>query len=389
MADITPFYVMDIFTRAKELAAQGQRIIHMEIGEPDFLAPEPVIQSAIQALTTGHTRYTATLGLPALREKIADFYLRRYGVNIPWQRIVVTPGTSGALQLALAVLVNPGDEVLVSDPGYPSNRNMIRVFGGSVIDIPVGPDTLYQPTADLIARYATPSTAAAIVTTPSNPTGSLMPARDMVGIIRQADRLNIRLVVDELYLGLVYGATATDAIHIDEADMGTAAALSEEVFIVNGFSKYFGMTGWRLGWMVVPESFLRDTEKLAQNLYLSASAIAQHGALVAFEPRTLAILDERREEFQHRRDFLLPALRDMGFYIPVEPHGAFYLYADCSAFTKDSLQFANELLEHTGVAVTPGIDFGQNAPRQYVRFAYTTGMGNLQEGVGRLRRYLS
>ena len=209
-----------------------------------------------------------------------------------------------------------------------------------------------------------------------------------MGIIGQANRLNIRLVVDELYLGLVYGATAMDAIHMDEADMGTAAALSDEVFIVNGFSKYFGMTGWRLGWMVVPESFLRDTEKLAQNLYLSASAIAQHGALAAFEPQALAILDERREEFQRRRDFLLPALRDMGFHIPVEPHGAFYLYADCSAFTKDSLQFANELLEHTGVAVTPGIDFGQNAPQQYVRFAYTTSMENLQEGVERLRRYL-
>jgi len=389
MADIAPFYVMDILGRAKELEARGRRIIHMEIGEPDFPTPEPVVEAGIDALIAGHTHYTAPLGLPALREAIADFYRRRHGVNIPAHRVVITPGASGALQLALATLINPGDDVIIADPGYPCNRNMIRLFEGNAVPIPVGLDTDYQPTPALIARHATPATSAIVLTTPSNPTGALIPLRNMLGILEQGSRLNARLVVDEIYLGLVYGAAATDAIHRDKADIGTAAALSDEIFVINGFSKYFGMTGWRLGWMVAPESFLPEIEKLAQNLYLAAPTVAQHAALSALQPETLAILDTRRKEFQRRRDFLLSALRDIGFQLPLEPQGAFYLYADCSLFTENSLLFANQLLENAGVAITPGLDFGQNAPERYVRFAYTTGMENLHEGVERLRRYLS
>nr|VFJ60411.1 MAG: Aspartate/methionine/tyrosine aminotransferase [Candidatus Kentron sp. FW]VFJ70572.1 MAG: Aspartate/methionine/tyrosine aminotransferase [Candidatus Kentron sp. FW] len=388
MADIAPFYVMDILGRAKELEARGRRIIHMEIGEPDFPTPKPIIEAGMAALSAGHTRYTATLGLPRLKEVIADFYLRRYGVDISPHRIAITPGTSGALQLALATLINPGDEVMVADPGYPCNRNMIRLLDGKTIDIPVGPDTAYQLTPDLIARYATPSTSVVTLTTPSNPTGTLVPLRDMAGILRQASRANIGVVVDEIYLNLVYEATTTGIGDTAEVDVGTASKLSDEIFVINGFSKYFGMTGWRLGWIVVPEPFLHAIEKLAQNLYLSAPTMAQYAALAAFRPETLAILDARRKELQRRRDFLLPALREIGFDIPITPHGAFYLYADCSLFTKNSLLFANELLAHAGVAITPGIDFGKNIPQQYVRFAYTTSMENLHEGVERLRRHL-
>nr|VFK21822.1 MAG: Aspartate/methionine/tyrosine aminotransferase [Candidatus Kentron sp. LPFa] len=389
MADIAPFHVMDILGRARELKARGRKIIHMEIGEPDFPTPEPITEAGIQALRAGHTGYTATLGLPELKEAIAGFYRQRYGVDVPARRIAITPGASSALQVALATLIEPGDEVVVADPEYPCNRNMIRLLEGNAIDIPVGSDANYQLTPDLISRYATPSTSAIVVATPSNPTGSLVPLRNMVGIIEEARRLGARVVVDEIYLELVYDTVTNDAFSVDKVELGTAATLSDEVFVISGFSKYFGMTGWRLGWVIVPEPFLREFEKLTQNLYLCAPTMAQHAALAAFRPETLAILEERRKEFQRRRDFLLPALRDMGFRIPVEPRGAFYLYADCSHFTKDSLLFAYDLLENAGVAITPGIDFGKNASARYVRFAYTTGMENLQEGVERLRRYLS
>nr|VFK09868.1 MAG: Aspartate/methionine/tyrosine aminotransferase [Candidatus Kentron sp. LPFa]VFK25723.1 MAG: Aspartate/methionine/tyrosine aminotransferase [Candidatus Kentron sp. LPFa] len=389
MADIAPFHVMDILGRARELKARGRKIIHMEIGEPDFPTPEPITEAGIRAIRAGYTKYTTSLGLPELKEAIAGFYRQRRGVDIPVRRIAITPGASGALQVVLATLIEPGDEVVIADPGYPCNRNMIRLFDGNAIDIPVGSDTNYQLTPDLISRYATPSTSAIVLTTPSNPTGAIVPLPNMAGIIEEATRLGTRVVVDEIYLELVYDAAAKGASGPDRADIGTAATLSDEVFVISGFSKYFGMTGWRLGWVVLPEPFLREFEKLAQNLYLSAPTMAQHAALAAFRPETLAILEERRKEFQRRRDFLLPALRDMGFRIPVEPRGAFYLYADCSHFTKDSLLFAYDLLENAGVAITPGIDFGKNASARYVRFAYTTGMENLQEGVERLRRYLS
>lgn len=399
MADITPFYVMQLLGRAKELEEQGRRIIHMEVGEPDFPTPEPIVEAGMAALAAGYTKYTAALGIPALREAIAGFYRQRYGVDIPPGRIAVTPGASAALQLALAVVIDPGDDVIVSDPGYPCNRNMIRLLGGNPIDIPTGPDTAYQLTPGLVSHYITPSTTAIVLASPSNPTGTLVPSRDMAGILELADRARAEpapvgrdrrppvLVADEIYLGLVYGAGAgSDA---GGAGTNTALALSDGILVVSGFSKYFGMTGWRLGWLVVPEGFMGDVEKLAQNLYLSAPTMAQYGALAAFRPETLAILEDRRGEFRRRRDFLLPALREIGFTIPAEPQGAFYLYADCSRFTENSLSFARALLENAGVAVTPGLDFGKNAPHRHIRFAYTTCMENLHAGVERLRDYLS
>lgn len=381
MADIAPFYVMEILGRAKELEREGRRIIHMEVGEPDFPTPSPIIEAGIGALGEGKTKYTHALGIPELREAIAGFYDQRYGVRVSPDRIAVTPGASSALQLALAVLIDPGDDVLVTDPGYPCNRPMIRLLGANPVDVPAGPDTAYQPTPALISRCLGASARAIMLTSPANPAGTLIPPGDMAGILECSARQNTAVVVDEIYLGLVYGE--------GQKDIGTALGLSQDIFVVGGFSKYFGMTGWRLGWLVAPKAFMGDIKRVAQNLYLSAPTMAQYGALAAFKPETRAILEARRREFQARRDFLLPALRGIGFGIRVEPRGAFYLYADCSRFSRDSLAFALTLLENVGVAVTPGRDFGQNGTDHHVRFAYTTCLEDLRVGVERLRAHLS
>ena len=378
MGQIAPFYVMDLLARAKVLEAQGRDVVHMEVGEPDFVTPEPILEAGKGALDRGFTHYTAAAGLPALREAIAAYYARQYAVDLDPGRIIVTPGASGALQLVMGTLVDPGDEVLLADPGYPCNRHFVRLVEGRPISVAVGPDTAYQLNASLIRRYGSPRTRAVMVASPSNPTGTLVPVEEMGEIYGAAAGLDAHLILDEIYHGLVYGEEARTALDV-----------ADDVFIINSFSKYFGMTGWRLGWLVAPMGFVADIDKLAQNIFLAAPTPAQHAALAAFEPATLEILEQRRQEFQRRRDFLLPALRDMDFEVPVEPHGAFYLYADCSRFTEDSFAFCLDLLEKVGVAITPGRDFGSHRAERHVRFAYTTGMEGLEEGVERLRRYLS
>lgn len=383
MADIAPFYVMDVLARAKALEAHGRRIIHMEVGEPDFSTPEPIVEAGKRSLDQGQTHYSPALGTPEVRAAVADFYQRRYGVRVAPERIIMTPGASGALQLAIGVLVDPGDSVLLADPGYPCNRHFVRLFEGRPINIPVGAETHYQLTPELIDRYATQDTAIVMLASPSNPTGTRVPPNAMSRVIERVHALGARLIVDEIYHGLVY---ADDTV--SPPDCATALALSDQVFVVNSFSKFFGMTGWRLGWLVAPGAFVRDLEKLAQNLFLAPPTMAQHAALAAFLPETMAILEARRREFQARRNFLLPALREIGFEISVEPEGAFYLYAGCSRFTRDSQHFALELLDRAGVAITPGLDFGTHAPERHVRFAYTTDMEALREGVDRLSRYL-
>ena len=370
MADIQPFYVMDILARAKELEAQGRSIIHMEIGEPDFLTPQPIIDAGIKALETGAMFYTLALGLPALRAAIADFYHDRYGVEVAPSRIVVTPGSSGALLLTMGVLLNPGDQVLMADPGYPCNRHFVRFTEGQAVGVPVDAATGYQLTPELIEQYWTPATVAVMLASPSNPTGTLIPAETLKAIVQMVQARGAKLIVDEIYHGLVYDADAT-----------TALALSDDIFVINSFSKYFGMTGWRLGWMVAPQNYIPAIDRLAQNLFLAASTPAQYAALAAFKPDTIAILEARRLQFKARRDFLLPALRGLGFDIPVTPQGAFYLYAGCEKLTDDSFVFARDVLEQAGVAITPGKDFGSYLPQRFVRFAYTTTLDNLQEGV--------
>ncbi len=378
MADIQPFHVMDLLARARELADQGRSIVHMEIGEPDFVTPAPIVEAGRQALAEGFTHYTPALGLPALRAAISGFYRERYGVEVPPERIAVTPGASGALQLVLGVLVNPGEQVLMADPGYPCNRHFVRLVEGEPLMVPVTAATGYQLTPELVERHWTERTAAVLLASPSNPTGTLVEPEALRGILDVVRRCGGRLIVDEIYHGLVYGREAQ-----------TALGLSDEVFVINSFSKYFGMTGWRVGWLAAPEPYMREIDKLAQNIFLAASTPAQYAALAAFRPDTIAILEERRREFQARRDYLLPALRDLGFDIQVEPQGAFYLYADCSRLTGDSFAFARELLERAGVAITPGRDFGSNAPERHVRFAYTTSLENLREGVRRIAAFLA
>ena len=376
LADIAPFHVVELLTRARELEAAGRDIIHMEVGEPDFATPAPIVEAAVAALNSGKTLYTQALGLPELRQAISDFYRQRYGVAVPAARIAVTNGASGALNLAFACLADPGREWLLADPGYPCNRHILRTYEGRPVSIPVGPESNFQPTPAQVATAWKENTAGLLVASPANPTGTLLTLPEITALADVCRARNGHFLVDEIYHGLTY-----------ECDAPTACAAGDDIWVINSFSKYFQMTGWRLGWMVIPEAFVRDVEKLAQNLVLCPSTPAQYAALAAFAPASIAILEERRAEFRRRRDFLAPALEAIGLSVVARPEGAFYLYCDCSAVAADSFALARELLEEAGVAATPGLDFGANAPEKHIRFAYTTGVDRLAEAVERLRRH--
>ena len=378
MADIAPFHVMNILARARQMEAQGHTIIHLEIGEPDFPTPQPIIEAGIAVLQQGNLHYTPPLGLPQLRSAIADFYAQHYGVSIAPQRVVVTPGASGALLLALGMLVNPGEIILLADPGYPCNRHFARFIEARTQSVPVDADTAYQLTPELVERYWTSEVKVVLLASPSNPTGTVVPDADVRAIAAICAARGATLIVDEIYHGLIY-----------EGRYQTALAQSSDVFVVNSFSKYFQMTGWRLGWLIAPEWALDALDRLAQNLYLAASTPAQYAALAAFAPATLAILEDRKAELKVRRDYLASALIDLGFDLAVLPQGAFYLYAGCERFSQDSFAFAAQILEKTGVAITPGVDFGTYRAERFVRFAYTTSLANLQEAVRRLRAFLA
>ena len=378
MAEIEPFHVMEIQRRALELEAAGRRIIHMEIGQPDFAAPQPVIDAAVAALARDPMGYASSLGLPALRAAIARFYGERYGVDLDPGRVIVTAGASGAFIITLGALVEPGDEVLMPDPCYPCNRHFVRLFEGVPRTVPVDERTHYQLGLAEVRENWGPRTRGVLLASPSNPTGTVVPTGALAAIVDWVHGRGGFVVVDEIYHELVYGEA-----------LPTALALSDEVFLVNSFSKYFCMTGWRLGWIVAPQRYVRALERLAQNAFICAPVPSQHAALAAFEPPTIAILEERRQEFQRRRDFLVPALRGLGFRIPVMPEGAFYIYAGAERFGADTHVLAHRVIEEAGVAITPGIDFGVNRPEQHVRFAYTRAMDDLREGVERLRVMLA
>ena len=376
LAEIQPFRVMEILAAARAMEAAGRPVIHMEIGEPDFPTPEPVVQAGIAALQQGHTHYTPALGLPELRRAIADHYPAEARPDPA--SVVVTPGGSGALQLILAALVNPGDEVLIADPGYPCHRHFVRLFEGRAVAVPVGAETGFQLSAESIRRHWTSRTVAVLLVSPSNPTGTLVTDEELGAIVETVRELGGRLIVDEIYHGLTYGANVRSVL-----------AHARDAFVVNSFSKYFGMTGWRLGWLVAPEPYLDGIERLAQNIFIAAATPAQYAALHAFDPEVIAELDRRREVFRERRDFLLPALEGLGFQVPVTPEGAFYIYADCSALSADSEGLAREILEQTAVALTPGSDFGNNNPGRYLRVSYANDLDRLREAVDRLRDFLA
>jgi aspartate/methionine/tyrosine aminotransferase len=375
--EIAPFHVMEVQTAARALESSGRTVVHMEIGEPDFPTPEPVLAAARDAIAGGDIYYTSALGIPALREAIARHYHDHFGVSVDPERVIVTAGSSAALLLTLALLVNRDDAILLADPSYPCSRHFVRVLEGEPLAIPVGSLSNYQLTADMISAAWTPRTRGALVASPSNPTGTTIAFDEMRRIADTLGKRGGALIVDEIYLGLTYGEAPRSAL-----------ALSDALFAISSFSKYFNMTGWRLGWLVAPETAVRDLEKLAQNLYISPPTVSQRAALACFKPETLAILEARRQEFQARRDFLVPALRELGFGIPVMPGGGFFVYADCSRFGMDSERFCAEALQATGVAFTPGIDFGRHKAEDHLRLAYTISLDKLHEGVQRLSRWL-
>jgi len=382
---IAPFRVMEMVKAAAAMTRAGQDVISMSVGEPDFTAPDVVARAAMDAIARGATQYTESLGLPALREAISAHYTRAYGLDVPASRIVVTAGASAGLLLACAALVSDGDEVLMPDPSYPCNRHFVSAFGGNAVLVPSGPAERYQLTAAQIAARWTERTRGVIVASPSNPTGTSMTpdqTRDLVAAVRARGGFAI---VDEIYQGLYYGAQPGDAAT-------SALSFGDDVITVNSFSKYFSMTGWRLGWLVLPESLVPAVEKLAQNLFICAPAIAQHAALAAFHDDAIGIFEERRAEFRRRRDFLVPALRDLGFSVPVLPDGAFYVYADIGAVPHrdagDSNAFGMAVLRDAHVAIVPGDDFGVAAPQRHVRFSYATKYERIEEAVARIARLL-
>ena len=365
---------MDVLARAQALEREGRRVVHMEIGEPDFTAPDPVVEAGMRAMRDGRTAYTATLGVQVLREAIAGHY-RSFGANVPAERIAITAGASGGLLTLAALYVDAGDEILVPDPGYPGYRHFVRAFEGVAKILPVSAQCNFQPTLDMVQAAWGPRTKGLLLGSPSNPTGTLISRAELGRIATFIAEKGGVLIVDEIYQGLVYGV-----------EPWTAYGLPGEVVLVNSFSKYFCMTGWRLGWVVLPQAAMRGFEKLAQHLFISAPAAAQHAAVAAFEPATIKILEKRRSEFARRRDFLVPALRAAGLSIPAEPHGAFYVYAEVG---RDARAFAKELLEKEAVAATPGVDFGGNRTDRYVRFAYTRSMEDLEEAARRIASFCS
>ncbi len=381
MDDIEPFHVMSLLAKAKHLQQQGQDIIHLEVGEPDFKTPPAIVTAAAQALQQGDIYYTPSLGLPELRQAIADYYQQCYQLSLPASRVVVTPGASGSLLLLMGALIGSGDAVMLADPGYPCNTNFIRFVDGEQQSIAVDETTDYQLTAELIAQNWQDNTKVVLIASPSNPTGTVVSDAEMIKIIHLVKEKNAYLLVDEIYQGLVYDKVSSCALTgINKLD--------EHIIIVNSFSKYFQMTGWRLGWCIVPEQLVQACDHLSQNLFLAAPTLAQKAALAAFLPETVDLLEQRKEIFKQRRDYLYKELLNLGFTIPVKPQGAFYLYCDCSAHTDDSMLFAHELLEKTGLAITPGLDFGCHHPERYVRFAYTRDIHYLKQAVQRLSTFL-
>ncbi len=375
MANIVPFEVMEISSAARKLERDGHDVIHMEVGEPDFRTPQPIIDAAIAALNSQPMYYSSAIGMLPLREAIANFYQTKYNVTVSPDRIIVTAGSSAALLMTMGVLLNRGDEVLMADPGYPCNRHYVHAMDGIPKSIPVGPEFAYQLAASHIEQHWGPRSAAALVATPSNPTGTLVSDAELRAIHKAVTERGGTLIVDEIYQGLTYGI-----------EPSTALSIADDIFVTSSFSKYFQMTGWRLGWAVVPAAYVREFETLAQHLFISPSAPAQYAALAAFDPRTLEIVEARRSEFKARRDFLIPALRELGFGIPVVPQGAFYIYADSTKLGVSSFDLSRKILAQAHVALTPGKDFGTNHPERHIRIAYTNKIPRLAEAIERIRK---
>ncbi|GAB3367061.1 MULTISPECIES: pyridoxal phosphate-dependent aminotransferase [Giesbergeria] len=384
---IEPFYVMEVAKAAQALAAQvahsHQPMVFLNIGEPDFTAPPLVQEAALRAIRDGRTQYTPSLGLDVLRERISGWYAQRFGIAVPARRIVVTAGASAALQLACLALIDAGDEILMPDPSYPCNRHFVSAAEGRAVLIPTTAAERYQLSADKVRSAWNKHTRGVLLASPSNPTGTSI-APDELGRIHQAVQEHGGLtLIDEIYLGLSH----------DDAFGQTALAIDDHIISINSFSKYFNMTGWRLGWMVVPDTLVPVVERLAQNLFICANTVSQHAALACFEPESLQEYERRRAEFKARRDYFIPALESLGLPVPVPPDGAFYAWADCTTAAhklgvQGSWDFAYALMQRAHLAVTPGRDFGNAETQRFVRFSTASSLAQLQESVARLRSLL-
>lgn len=372
---IEPFRVMQLLERAKELEATGRKIIHMEIGEPDFSTPASVIEAAQQQLATGDNFYTPSTGAPELQLALAHWYKAEYGVDVSPERILITPGTSGAFSLIYAVLLEAGESVLLSDPGYPCQRNFVRLAGATPINIPVGPESRYQLSAELIHTCWRDETRAAVLINPSNPTGTMIDGADIKAIAEACRHHGGHLISDEIYHGLTYGTKAHCALEFDP-----------HAIIVNGFSKRWAMTGWRVGWVIVPDELIDACRRVMQNIFIAAPTLSQYAAITALSADH--DIEAMRMSYDQRRCYLLQALPELGFDIVIEPQGAFYIYANVEKLTTDSRQFCWNMLEKAGVAITPGEDFGSYRADQHVRFSYATGLDDIREGVSRMKALL-
>lgn len=375
---IAPFHVMALLERAQQLQARGRDLVHLEVGEPDFPTPKPVMTAARSALEAGATRYTPATGLPELRQAIARHYRDFFGVSVSPEQVLVTPGASGALQLALALCVDPGDEVLATDPGYPCNRHFVELVNGRPRSLALDPAAGFRVTASVLEQAWGAGTVAAVLASPDNPTGNVLTPEELAGL---ADTINARggtLIMDEIYQGLNHGQPPHSVLaHTDQA------------LVINSFSKFFGMTGWRLGWLIAPEPLVEPLTRMAQNFFLAPSTPAQHAALAAFEPETLTELERRRRDLDQRRRLLLEQLPATGLRVVGEPEGAFYIYLDASAVSEDAFGFCQRLLEEEGVALTPGLDFGAaHEPGRHLRIAYTVPCDRLEEALARIRRFV-
>jgi aspartate/methionine/tyrosine aminotransferase len=374
---IEPFHVMRIITRAMELQSSGVDVVNLAVGEPDFPTPKLVVEAGLRALREDRMKYLPALGSDELRDAISKWYRDRYNIEVPANRVAITTGSSAALLLTMGVLVSPGDEILMADPGYPANRHFVSAMNGRAILIPVGPETNYQLTAGVVAKYWTDRTVGVMVASPSNPTGTSIKQDTLRDIHRVVQAKQGTLIVDEIYHGITFGVDACSSLEF-----------ADDIFVINSFSKYFAMTGWRLGWAVIPDGFIDSFEKLAQNLFISSPDLAQRAALASFHPDSIRECEAHRANYEEHRDFLLAELRDIGFKVPVEPTGAIYIYADCSKFSNDSFKLCEDLIENAGVAVAPGLDFGVYRANEHIRFSYPKPIPVLAEGVRRIRAHL-
>ncbi|AKQ54815.1 pyridoxal phosphate-dependent aminotransferase [Bordetella hinzii] len=375
--DFLTFQVVELFKEAQALAAAGRDIISLGIGEPDFTAPPQVVEALERAARAGLSGYCAPGGLTPLREAIAEFYATEFGARINPERVIVTAGASGALSLACAALVNPGAEILMPDPSYPANSNFILAAGGRPRLVPSDAARRFQLSAQDVRDNWTPATQGVLIASPSNPTGTSIARDELAALLAEVRERGGYTIMDEIYLGLSY-----------EQAPRSALALDDDIIVINSFSKYFHMTGWRLGWMIVPESMIGIIEKMSASLQICAPTLAQHAALACFSPDALKIFAHRRDAFRQRRDYLLPEFERLGIPVPVKPDGAFYIYADISRLGMDSVAFSQRLLHEAGVAAVPGVDFGPAHGLSTMRFSYATGLDRLQEAVARIERLL-